>query len=76
MGLSGMKIATKLWSFIVLIIVAICMVAVRVPWANNPPPRPIRKIPKANKGAEPKGPEAITAANAGTPTQAPQLAMR
>ncbi|CAM8649894.1 Tar Methyl-accepting chemotaxis protein [Comamonadaceae bacterium] len=28
MGLSGMKIATKLWSFIVLIIVAICMVAV------------------------------------------------
>jgi hypothetical protein len=28
MGLSGIKIATKLWSFIVLIIVAICMVAV------------------------------------------------
>jgi methyl-accepting chemotaxis protein len=28
MGLSGMKIATKLWSFIILIIVAICMVAV------------------------------------------------
>ncbi len=28
MGLSGMKIATKLWSFIVLIIVAICAVAV------------------------------------------------
>jgi methyl-accepting chemotaxis protein len=28
MGLNGMKIATKLWSFIVLIIVAICMVAV------------------------------------------------
>lgn len=28
MGLSGMKIATKLWSFILLIIVAICMVAV------------------------------------------------
>ena len=28
MGLSGLKIATKLWSFIVLIIVAICLVAV------------------------------------------------
>ena len=55
---------------------AACMVAVNVPWPNRPLPKPIKPVPSANKRVDCMEAEAITAKNAGMPTQAPMLAMR
>jgi hypothetical protein len=52
------------------------MVAVRVPWANNPAPKPTKNTPSTNNSAEAKGAAKMMAAKAGKPNQAPPPDMR
>jgi len=52
------------------------MVAVSVPCANNPPPKPMMNTPIAKSPGAISGPEAMMARKPGTPTMAPWLAIR